>query len=133
MKKTLLILLFVLASVTARAQYTVSNLDATKDTNWPTIVIPHINTNYAAIVSALNQLYATNNYLLTQNSNLWAQLTNLPGQAPRGTYYPSNTWSLLSVTNTMKNFSFWEGNSNGNAFVSLYLSNGNVYIKQLQP
>lgn len=53
--------------------------------------------------------------------------------ANSGTIYPSNTWNLATITNGMPNFSFWEGNSNGLAQVSLYLSNGVPWIKRLAP
>lgn len=50
-----------------------------------------------------------------------------------GEYYPSNTFNLSAITNTMGNFGFWTGNSNGQALISLFLSNGVVRIKQLAP
>jgi hypothetical protein len=50
-----------------------------------------------------------------------------------GTFWPSNSWNLAAITNGMANFGFWTGNSNGQALVSLYLSNGVVRIKQLAP
>jgi hypothetical protein len=48
-------------------------------------------------------------------------------------YLASNTWSLFAITNGMPEYSFWTGNSNGRALVSLWLSNGVPWIKQLQP
>jgi hypothetical protein len=50
-----------------------------------------------------------------------------------GTIYPSNTWSLTTVTSAMSNFSFWTGNSNGQALVSVSLSNGVARVKQIMP
>jgi hypothetical protein len=44
--------------------------------------------------------------------------------------YPSNTWNLAAITNAMPNFSFWTGNSNGQALVTLSLSNGVVRYLQ---
>jgi len=56
-----------------------------------------------------------------------------PITALGGTIYPSNTWSLASITNVMPNFSFWAGTSNGQALVSIYLSNGVPWVKRLAP
>ena len=53
--------------------------------------------------------------------------------ASGGVLYPSNSWNLATITNGMGNFAVWQGNSNGQALVSLYLSNGVVRIKQLAP
>lgn len=58
---------------------------------------------------------------------------NMPIESNGGEYYPSNTWNLATITNRMKNFSFWTGNSNGAAYVGVYLSNGVARIKQLAP
>ncbi|MDR3459087.1 MAG: tail fiber domain-containing protein, partial [Verrucomicrobiae bacterium] len=52
---------------------------------------------------------------------------------PNGTLYPSNTWSMAAITNGMADGGFWTGNSNGQALVSVNLSNGVVRIKQLAP
>jgi hypothetical protein len=52
---------------------------------------------------------------------------------PAGTLYPPNAWSLTTITSTMPNFSFWTGNSNGQALVSVSVSNGVASIKQLAP
>jgi hypothetical protein len=53
--------------------------------------------------------------------------------ASAGTYYPSNTWSLYNITNGMGNFGFWQGSSNGQALVTLSLSNGVVrYLQSLR-
>lgn len=50
-----------------------------------------------------------------------------------GANFPSNTWNLFSITNAMKNFGYWQGNSNGSALVTLQLSNGVVrYVQVLQ-
>ncbi len=56
-----------------------------------------------------------------------------PLTLPAGTIYPSNVWNLATITNVMPNFSFWQGNSNGQALVSVHLSNGVARIKQLAP
>ncbi len=50
-----------------------------------------------------------------------------------GTLYPSNAWDLGAITNGIPNFSFWTGSSNGQAQVTLYLSNGVSYIKRNFP
>jgi hypothetical protein len=50
-----------------------------------------------------------------------------------GLIYPSNTWNLTTITSAMPNFSIWQGNSNGLAFVSVYTSNGVARVKQLVP
>jgi hypothetical protein len=47
-----------------------------------------------------------------------------------GELYASNQWSLVYLTNQMSNFSFWRGSSNGQAMITLYLSNGVAYIKR---
>ena len=57
----------------------------------------------------------------------------VPVIASQGTIYPSNTWSLATVTNGLSNFSYWFGSSNGQALVSVYLSNGVAHIKRLAP
>ena len=51
----------------------------------------------------------------------------------QGILYPSNAWNLNTITSTMPNRSFWLGNSNGLAMVSVFLSNGVVRIKQTAP
>ena len=56
-----------------------------------------------------------------------------PITASAGVYHTSNTWSLFGITNTMANGGFWIGNSNGAALVSVQLSNGAAWIKQLAP
>jgi len=53
-----------------------------------------------------------------------------PITASGGMYYPSNTWNLFAITNTMPNFGIWTGNSNGCCQVTLSLSNGVVRILQ---
>lgn len=65
--------------------------------------------------------------------NLWASEPFFQSLVSSGNYFPSNTWSLSVVTNSMANFSCWLGNSNGQALIGLYLSNGVPYIKQLAP
>jgi hypothetical protein len=50
-----------------------------------------------------------------------------------GLIYGSNTWNIVSVTNRMPNFSFQTLNSNGQALVSVSVSNGVTRIKQLAP
>jgi len=62
-----------------------------------------------------------------------APLVTIWAPPSQGTIYPSNTWNLATITNGMPNFSFWQGNSNGQALVSLFLSNGVVRIKQQAP
>lgn len=56
-----------------------------------------------------------------------------PLTALGGTCYTSNSWSLATVTNGMANMSFWTGSSNGQALVSVWLSNGVPWIKRLSP
>jgi hypothetical protein len=54
--------------------------------------------------------------------------------SPVGTIYPSTPWNLAAITNAMtaKGMSFWTGNSNGQALVTLSLSNGVVrYLQSL--
>jgi len=53
-------------------------------------------------------------------------LTNL------NTYFPSNAWNVSAFTNGMANFSYKIGSSNGQALISVYLSNGVPYIHTLQ-
>ena len=56
-----------------------------------------------------------------------------PVTASGGVYYPSNTWNLFAITNTMPNFGVWQGNSNGCGIVTLSLSNGVVrYLQALR-
>ncbi|HXI73443.1 MAG TPA: hypothetical protein VNN22_24130 [Verrucomicrobiae bacterium] len=50
-----------------------------------------------------------------------------------GAYYPSNTWSLYSVTNGMANMSFSDVNSNGVTMTRVFLSNGVAFFKTLWP
>ena len=54
-------------------------------------------------------------------------------QTVAGTVYPSNTWNLAAITNAMPNYSFWVGNSNGQALVSVYLANGVAWVKRIAP
>ena len=49
------------------------------------------------------------------------------------TYLTGTIWSLNAITNGMPAGSFWIGNSNNLALVSVWLSNGVPWIKQLQP
>ena len=65
--------------------------------------------------------------------NFWATQPFFQSTVSGGNYFPSNTWNLFSITNSMPNFSYWLGGSNGQALTSLYLSNGTPYIKQLAP
>jgi Concanavalin A-like lectin/glucanases superfamily len=65
--------------------------------------------------------------------NFWSGRPFFQSLVSGGNYFPSNTWSMSVITNSMANFSFWIGNSNGQALISLYLSNGVPYIKQLAP
>ena len=58
---------------------------------------------------------------------------NPPIIALGGTIYPSNTWSLATITNAMSNLSFWTGNSNGTALATVHLSNGVVRVKLVLP
>jgi hypothetical protein len=58
---------------------------------------------------------------------------SVPATFSAGALYPSNSWSLYAVTNVMANFGYWVGNSNGQALVSVYLSNGVPWIKRLAP
>src|ERR1035437_4660938 len=58
---------------------------------------------------------------------------NVPRTLNGGTIYPSNAWNLASITNAMPNFSTWVGSSNGQAQVTLSLSNGVVrYLQSLR-
>jgi hypothetical protein len=92
-----------------------------------------VNYNNNTFVAWLNRDDLTNGWFFQQITNLDTQLSNQPASSLHGIIYPSNTWSLAAVTNPMPNFSFWAGNSNGVALVSLWLSNGVPYIKQLSP
>jgi hypothetical protein len=58
---------------------------------------------------------------------------NVPLTLNGGTIYPSNTWSLTTITSSIPNFGWWVGTSNGQALVSVGVSNGTVRIKQLAP
>jgi hypothetical protein len=58
---------------------------------------------------------------------------NVPLTLNVGTLYPSNTWSLTTITSSIPNFGWWVGTSNGQALVSVGVSNGTVRIKQLAP
>ena len=69
----------------------------------------------------------------TRGASTNTAVFNFPIESNGGIYYPSNTWNLSTITNRMKNLSFWQGNSNGQAMVSVYLSNGVARIKQLAP
>ena len=48
---------------------------------------------------------------------------NVPLTLNSGTIYPSNTWSLATVSNAVPNFGFWQGSSNGQSLVTLWKSN----------
>lgn len=48
-------------------------------------------------------------------------------------YFRSNTFDIFSFTNGMANFSFRDGNSNGQARVTCFLSNGTPYFQQIFP
>jgi hypothetical protein len=77
----------------------------------------------------------TNCLVLGTNSDQFFQ----PVYAPQivitnlGEIYTSNTWNIVSITNNMPNFSFQTANSNGQALVSISVSNGVTRIKQLMP
>jgi len=109
------------------------------DTNAPVtssiVQIPSFNpgTNtFGLILSATNTLTLSAASLTAQRAptNDIPQHVYVPSTF---TYYPSNAWNLNAITNGMSNKSFWLGPSNGMAFVSVWLSNGIPWIKQLQP
>ena len=59
---------------------------------------------------------------------------NVPLALNGGSIYPSNTWSLATITNALAGYGagkhFWTGSSNGQALVTLSYSNGVVrYIR----
>ena len=66
---------------------------------------------------------------ITATNIAWQQSVLTNG----GFLYPSNVWNLTAVTSGLPNFSYWVGSSNGNALVSVSLSNGTARIKQLMP
>ncbi len=92
-----------------------------------------------------NIVSATNTFTIPMNMSLPCQFfrviqsqssgfTILPMlTVNQGILYPSNAWNLNTITSTMPNRSFWVGNSNGVAMVSVFLSNGVVRIKQTAP
>jgi len=118
------------------AGYSGTSIDGTNFSTTTSLICSNLTdllTGYASYANATNVLgyyglqpgfdrLPTNAPLVT----IWAP----PSQ---GTIYPSNTWNLATITNGMPNFSFWQGNSNGQALVSLFLSNGVVRIKQQAP
>jgi len=63
-----------------------------------------------------------------QGTNGYPWMTNATGVV-----WPSNTWSLAAITNSMTNGGFWLGDSNGLALTAVWMSNGVVRLKQLAP
>ncbi len=134
-------------SINASLQWDGTNLNgnvvfASGDTNAPAsssiIQIPNFNpgTNtFGVILSTTNTLTLSSARLTAQR----APTNDLPQHVytpttpaySTGNYYLSNTWNLAAITNPMPNKSHWVGDSNGIALVSLYLSNGVVFIKTL--
>jgi hypothetical protein len=109
-----------------------SNTDLGLLNGWQT------DTNYTMVsASGTNTITIPINYAVPSTcfriiKNTASTLTIWPTlSVPSGTLYPSNAWSLASITNAMPNFSFWTGNSNGQALVTLSLSNGVVRYLQI--
>ena len=95
---------------------------------------------YFGSVNATNAVgFASTNWFFGSTSltntayTAYQVLTNQITQIAGGTTYPSNTWNQATITNGLPNFSFWTGNSNGVALVSVQVSNGLVFVKQLAP
>jgi len=133
MKKYLAILSLLLA-FSARAQFTITNVNIGTDSN--SIAWGKVNANNANFVAWMNALAATNNYLFNLYTNTAPNpsFLNLSNQvnAVGGITYPSNAWNLMTITSALPNFAVWVGNSNGCCLVTLSVSNGVVrYLQSL--
>ena len=139
MKKTILLVLMTL-TLAARAQiYTIDTTTLTTNvtTSSAWISITNVCTNIVYTTLNSNNV-ATGEPLFTAfnkvNLNFSYVESQINGIATNGgTIYPSNSWSLTTITSGMANTSYWIGNSNGAALVSVSLSNGIATIKQLAP
>ena len=70
---------------------------------------------------------------ITQGPNPISSLFYSDFLSAGGSLWPNSIWNLTNLTNNMPNFSFLQANSNGQALISIYLSNGVVFLKQIQP
>lgn len=100
---------------------------------WPVFTNYSISTNSGIVTFTIPKPAFTTYYFWPQGPALNRVTITPPLTLLAGTLYPSNPWSLYTVTNQMVNGEFWTGNSNGLALISLYLSNGVPFIKQLAP
>jgi hypothetical protein len=89
-------------------------------------------TNYTSVTNSgeLTLTVPLNTNLVAQffriHSPLFASATfTVPLKLAGGIFYPSNTWNLAAITNTMPDRSLWQGYSN-DTLVTLSLSNGVV-------
>lgn len=78
---------------------------------------------------------ASNSFLLNNLASLQTNTFTHAITNQAGIYYPSNAlaWNLMTITNGLANWAFWEGNSNGLALVTVWNSNGTPIIKQVCP
>jgi hypothetical protein len=139
MKKIILLILLTI-TLDVRAQIysidtTTLSTNVTTSSAW--ISITNVCTN--AVYSTLNSNNVTTGESLFTafnkvNLNFNFLETQFNGIATNGgTLYPSNAWSLTTITSGMANASYWIGNSNGAALVSVSLANGIATVKQLAP
>jgi hypothetical protein len=139
MKKTILLILLTL-TLAARAQiYTIDTTTLTTNvtTSSAWISITNVCTNIVYTTLNSNSV-TTGEPLFTAFNKVNLNFSYVEGQIAGistngGTIYPSNTWSLTTITSAMANTSYWIGNSNGAALVSVSLSNGIATVKQLAP
>jgi hypothetical protein len=105
--------------------------------SWAWISITNVCTNivYTTLnsnnVTAGESLFTAFNKVNLNFNNVEAQINSIATNG--GTIYPSNAWSLTTITSGMANASYWIGNSNGAALVSVSYSNGIATVKQLAP
>ena len=100
---------------------------------WPVFTNYTMATNTGIVTFTIPKPTFTTYFFWPQGPALNSLTITPPLTLLGGTIYPSNSWSLYSVTNVMVNGQFWTGNSNGVALVALYLSNGIPIIKQIAP
>ena len=67
------------------------------------------------------------------NTNFTSTATAITNAVNGGHFYPSNTFNLYSVTNGLLDKGIWQGSSNGEALVTLQVTNGVVrYLQTLR-
>jgi hypothetical protein len=100
--------------------------------SWQTFTNYSMATNTGVVTFTIPINWSLDSQFFRARGNITNLFTvNAPIVATAGTYYPSNSFNLASITNSMGNFGFWTGNSNGQALVTLSLSNGVVRYLQV--